>query len=407
MTERLAVTTWLLAIGLFPAGRLSEVPMLAAALAGIWLLYRGRIDVRSWQVRAAGVVFAGYWLPELLSAFDSVAPAKSWSEVALDLRYLPMLAFWSARIQSEAARRLTLTGASAVALLWLIDGLLQATTGWSLGGPVDADRLSGLFGADDLKLGPALAVLAPFVLAWQRGMAVPLRALTAAALMAIILLAGTRSAWITLLVGVGALAWQWWGARRAAMAMLLCAGVMTALGAGAWMTSASFASRMDRTLVALGGDRAALDFALAGRLPIWDTALSMAGAHPMNGVGVRAFRYAYADYAEPGDPWIGFQSEGGAGHAHQVVLELLSETGVLGLACWIAALVWVLRTRPPRGSPQDPAAAALIAMLFPLNTHYAFYSSAWGGFMLCLLALWLSQRPRQRIETAGPVRDVA
>ena len=45
MTERLAVTTWLLAIGLFPAGRLSEVPMLAAALAGIWLLYRGRIDV--------------------------------------------------------------------------------------------------------------------------------------------------------------------------------------------------------------------------------------------------------------------------------------------------------------------------------------------------------------------------
>ena len=33
---------------------------------------------------------------------------------------------------------------------------------------------------------------------------------------------------------------------------------------------------------------------------------------------------------------------------------------------------------------------ALLAMLFPLNTHYAIYSSVWGGLMLLLLAIWIA-----------------
>lgn len=407
MTERLAVTTWLLAIALFPAGRLAELPMLAAALAGLWLAVRGRIDLGAWPVRAASVVFAAYWLPELASAFDSVMPARSWREVAVDLRYLPMLVFWATGIRSEASRRLALTGVAAVALLWLMDGLLQATTGWSLGGPIEADRLSGLFGAEDLKLGPALAVLAPFVLAWQRTHTAVWRALTAVGLLTIVLLAGTRSAWITLLVGLGVLAWQWWGPKRAALAVTSSLVCMIAMGSVAWMYSDSFAARMDRTWHALRGDRAALDHALAGRLPIWSTALAMTAEHPLNGVGVRAFRHAYASHADTDDPWIEFQPEGGAAHAHQIVLEVLSETGAVGLACWLAALTWLVRSRPRGDVRQDPAAAALIAMLFPLNTHYAFFSSAWGGFMLCLVAFWLSQQVVRHTTMPHPAPDDA
>lgn len=35
-----------------------------------------------------------------------------------------------------------------------------------------------------------------------------------------------------------------------------------------------------------------------------------------------------------------------------------------------------------------PATLALLAMLFPLNTHLAFYSAWWGLLFVWLLGLW-------------------
>ena len=44
-----------------------------------------------------------------------------------------------------------------------IDAFVQMITGYSLAGAAEAERLSGIFGAGNLKLGPVLAVLSPFV----------------------------------------------------------------------------------------------------------------------------------------------------------------------------------------------------------------------------------------------------
>ena len=46
----------------------------------------------------------------------------------------------------------------------MLDALRADATGYSLGGAAERERLSGIFGADNLKLGPVLAALAPFVL---------------------------------------------------------------------------------------------------------------------------------------------------------------------------------------------------------------------------------------------------
>ena len=61
----------------------------------------------------------------------------------------------------------------------------------------------------------------------------------------------------------------------------------------------------------------------------------MVREHPVNGVGVRRFRDAFAACdPSPGQPaeW----GDGPALHAHQIVLEILSETGILGLILWLA-----------------------------------------------------------------------
>ena len=85
----------------------------------------------------------------------------------------------------------------------------------------------------------------------------------------------------------------------------------------------------------------------------------------------------------------------GAMHAHQIVLEVLSETGAIGLLLWIAGAVAAIRTwRRAHVAARRRALApalALAVMCFPLNTHLAFYSaSAWGLLFWWLIALYVA-----------------
>lgn len=390
------VPLWLLwaSVALLPFGRASELPMAVAGLLGVLSLIRDPQRLRSHPTRLALLLFLGYWLPELLSAFDSYDSARSWREVALDLRYAPMLIYFALELSRNRGAERCARGLGWIVLLWGADALLQAGTGYSLGGPSSADRLSGIFGAEDLKLGPMLVALCPFLLAaaWHRhpGWALGALLLIGTA----VLLAGTRAAWIMLALVVGTLCYAELGARRAIQVLIgmLLAGVL--IGTAAYQTSSSFASRIDRSLAVLSADRDGLDHALAFRLPIWENAGRMFVAHPINGVGVRAYREAYADFAEPDDRWLGFSDGKGAAHAHNIVLELLSETGLIGLLIWIAAIstLWrrALRAPPSAGWSRGAWGAAVIAMLFPFNTHYSVYASEWGGLLLVLSIGWLA-----------------
>ncbi|MGE5168595.1 MAG: O-antigen ligase family protein, partial [Deltaproteobacteria bacterium] len=177
------------------------------------------------------------------------------------------------------------------------------------------------------------------------------------------------------------------------VAWSLAAACAALLGiAVAWQHSGRFDLRFDRTLLALQGSQQALDAASAGRLRIWHTALAMSAAHPVAGVGVRGFRYAYPQYAQAGDAFVDAQTDEGAFHAHQIVLEVLSETGGIGLLLWLtgafcAIRAWRRADAPARERALAPA-LALAAMTFPLNTHLAFYSAWWGLLFWWLLALY-------------------
>ncbi len=379
---------------LLPVGRTAELPLLIGALLGLGLLRRA---IRIPGAQLLGVFAAAYCGSALLSAVDAIEPSKTWTTALGSLRF-PLFAVFALVVLHDRPREWAALGVGIAALLlaWVVDALVQAASGHSLGGAMQADRVSGVFGADDLKLGPVLAVLSPFLLVSARARFGRLGLVVAALLVGLaVLLAGARAGWV-MFGGVVAV-FLWREVRRPlAFAGLVAAaaGAAVLLGALAYRGSPEFAERVHRTMAVVGGDRASIDHALAGRLPIWDTAWSMGAAHPVNGVGVRGFRHAYAAHARPDDPWLSPHNGGAALHAHQWLLELWSETGLLGLAAWMAAIVAALRAWLRAGVAARARAfapgLALLAMLFPLNTHFAFYSSFWGLLLWWLLALFLA-----------------
>ena len=113
--------------------------------------------------------------------------------------------------------------------------------------------------------------------------------------------------------------------------------------------------------------------------------------HPFNGVGARGFREAFPA-CDARDGELAAWGEGPALHAHQLVLEVLSETGLFGLLMWLsgAAMAW-RAWRYADAASRDAARPAMIALavsVFPLNTHLAAYSTFWGGVLLLLAALY-------------------
>jgi len=389
---------WLV-VALLPFGRSAELGTLLCLLGVIMLFAR---DPQALQQHAGARLLlwllAAYVGAALFSAVDAIRPGKSWSTVAALLRYAPLGLYACFAIRREQKLQALYVAVAWVLALWCADAWVQALTGWSLGGPAEAERVSGIFGADNLKLGPTLAVLSPFALwAARRRWGLTGLLLAFGLILGPVLLAGSRAAWLC--YGLVALGFAWREARSPLRFAGFCAmaAIVLALAGGlAWQTSARFQERMDRTLLALHGTDQSLDTALSGRLDIWHASVGMFAAHPINGVGVRDFRYAYPHYAPANDHFVVSAEACGVGegacHAHQLVLEVLTETGTLGLLLWLAAVVLAWRAwrrvGPLARERAFPVSLALGVMLFPLNTHLAFYSAWWGLLFAWLLGLW-------------------
>lgn len=405
---------WVLTfVALWPARGVAEAVLVLGALAGLAKLlasrFRGGDQVLSGPAWAlTSVLFAAYWLPEVLAAGDAEDGLRALREVLIDLRYLPFLWVVAAAVASEQGRRRTFDGLAAIALAWTADALVEAATGTSplfwlldqakqaLSGhgmclaseAAQADRLAGVLGPCNLKLGIVLASLSPFALAAARERLGQVGwGLAAAAIGLVLILAGSRASWLTYALVLLWTGWRALGGRK--LVAVLVAGVLVLGTVSA--VSPQVRARVQRSALALTMQPDDVDAALSGRGRIWSAALCMVREHPVNGVGPRAFREAFpACDPEPGKPaaW----GTGAAFHAHQIVLEVLSETGVLGLLLWLAgaALAWRAwrYAEPDARERARPAMLALAVSVFPLNTHLAAYSTFWGSVLLLLAALY-------------------
>jgi len=401
-------------VALWPAPGVAEgVLVLGALLTVVRLIQlhlkggiRPLLSIPAWALTS--VLFLAYWLPQAFSALDATDPGGAWTKVAAGLRYLPFMWLVAIAVATPRRRRTTFTGLAVITGVWTLDALMQAVSGtsplfwsmdqlkWMINGHglctpeevAGADRLSGVFGPCNLKFGQVLASVSPFLLFFAGRRFGRWGWLLATALVGIVLvLAGSRASWITYALIVLFSGWRLLGGKW--LTVVLLAGV---LGVGALaMGSQQVRDRFERTGMALSGDATGVDQALSGRSQIWGAALCMVRAHPINGVGVRDFREVYPQ-CDPAPEKTAAWGEGVALHAHQIVLEILAETGVLGLLLWIAGAAMAIRAWLYAGTTARdrarPAALALAATVFPLNTHLAFYSTFWGGVAVVLAALY-------------------
>ena len=383
---------------LLPLGRSAELGVFLALVGTVLLLVREPHALRHHDgAKLFLALFAAYALAALVSAVDAVAPGKSWGTVAGILRFAPLGIYTCFAMRRPGKVRALYLATGVVVAVWVADAWVQALTGYGLAGASHPERLSGIFGATNLKLGPALSAMAPFLL-WSARERWGRRGLVMAFLLSLgpVLLSGSRASWLCYgLVAIGFLWHEAGSLRRFAVACLVAGGVVALAGVLAWQVSPRFRDRVAHTVPALSGTSAGIDTALTGRLDIWATGLRLYAAHPINGVGVRGFRVAYPAYAAPGDHFLTVEKCGdgeGACHAHQVLLEVATETGTLGLLAWLAATVLAVRAWWKAGAIARerafPPTVALVAILFPLNTHMAFYAAWWGLLAAWLVAVW-------------------
>ncbi|MBG3848750.1 O-antigen ligase [Xanthomonas sp. WHRI 8391] len=402
----------ILFVALWPTPGLAETVLsLGAVFAAYRLLharFRGGTRLLSGAAWAlTSVLFFAYWLPQMLSAFDAVDVGRALRKSATDLRYLPFMWLCAIAVANAQRRRRTFVGLAVIGGVWTLDALLQAAFGSSpLFFGLDqikqlisghglctaeelalVDRLSGVLGPCNLKFGQTLASLSPFLLLALGRRTAWAWAGAAAAVGVVLVLAGSRASWITYGVIVLLSGWQLLGGRR--LLAVAVVGALLAVGVVAMAPQAR--ERIQRTALAFSNGEQGVDQALSGRAQIWGAALCMIRAHPLNGVGARGFRQAYPacnPAPEQAPAWGG----GPAFHAHQIVLEILAETGVIGLLLWLAGAAqawraWRYSSVAAREQAR-PAMIALVATVFPLNTHLAFYSSFWGGLSLMLAGLY-------------------
>ena len=383
---------------LLPFGRLAEIPLSAFALC---LPFLARSAVHRQRIRQVGVIvvpiFLCFWIPMMVSSIDSYLPQKSWVSSLAALRFLAAVLSMAVLLRADSARWRVIRWTSFLLVFWAVDGFVQLIFGNDLFGiAMNPDRLNALFVQKYQFYGPTLAMLSPLLLEHARRHWPAWGWVTAFTLMlGAVLIAGMRAGWLIMGLVLAVYLWLMFRRenrelRKASLSIPVL--VVTAIIAS-YLVSPLFQARLDQSLTITQGTQAAVSAASNLRMPIFNTSLIMYKEHPVNGVGVRAFPVAYMEYAADDDVHI--QNSGGksgATHAHNLVLEVMADTGSIGLLGMIAGFVLVLRfwrqMTPTRRNEAFPFALALALVLFPLNSHFALYGTYMSSLIWVLFGLW-------------------
>ncbi|WP_395374581.1 O-antigen ligase family protein [Marinicella sp. W31] len=363
---------------LLPFSRYAELPILGLSWVGLYLL--GRYWKSLWadqKIKTYFAVFLCYFLAVILSAPDSYWFEKTTLIGVASWRFFLAGIAVIVLIQSAKFLNLIFFGISILAIFWSLDAIIQQLIGTDIFGmKAYPGRLTGIF-SENVKLGPVLCLMLPMTMAWLKHQKALWRWLVVLLMLTVIVLSGSRSAWI---MSVFVLMMFWWHhvpGRR--FILLLKVGLLAAVvGVTLWFVSSDFQARVERSLHIVQGTESAIDYALADRLPIWETAWNMFDDNMVNGVGARGFRKAYSKYAADDDSWM---EQGTVGlHAHHWILEVMAETGIIGLLLIMFAVfkLFAFFYRDFRKGLHWPFAVALMAAFLPIISIYSIFSSFWS-----------------------------
>lgn len=325
----------------------------------------------------------------LLAALLASGLASEWRGESVALAVLFGMTMW---ISVYPVARVVWARPEAIrplAAAWAAGGVLAAAWGilrWTPSSPQGASTPALL----QTALGTSLATAAILLLGiWTVADRQPVRVLAATGLLVVVTaleLTWSRGAWIAALVG-GAVMVALAPRRRASLVVLVLVTLLLAtavIGPG----RASLVRRLE-TIPSVASN---LD-----RVSLWKGALRTVRAHPILGTGYGTFPRAWPRY-RPDDRVLEVPT------AHNLYLNFAAETGLVGLAAFLAFVAAALgglwrRVAGSRGDTRtDGIWAACFAAAVTMLVHQLFdgtVASVHTGFgFLALLALGQARGPR-------------
>ena len=391
-----AATLVLLALLLFISKSLYNYPVSLLALFGLIACFtsRGRVFSQP-SIRCFCLLFACIWLPILLSLSVAVNFERSLDTVGPYLRFLFMGVFVIWAMSQYSTQRIVLLGIFCLVSFWCIDAIVQVLFGIDFfGHPYEDRHITGMFYPKN-TIAHICAGLSPIYFELIRRNYQNFRPalIMLLPLFAVILLSGRRAAWIMLALScsgyLGFYLLQKTQARlKLRQVVLLLLVMLTVLGSIV-ATHDATRRRLTTSLGIFSGDYEVVNKATAKRLPLWQTSILIAREHWLLGVGARGYRYVYSEYAREDDEW----KSSGQTHPHQLLLEVLVESGLiglLGLLCFTLVFFQHMKAAISRDPTVFPWGLAVVVIIFPINTHMAFYGSYWSSFFWILVTLALS-----------------
>tara|TARA_B100000900_G_scaffold191404_1_gene162046 strand:+ start:12001 stop:13176 length:1176 start_codon:yes stop_codon:yes gene_type:complete len=335
-------------------------------------------------MRKAALLFACIALPGLVSLLFSVNLDRGISAVFRFAAYA--LAAWvvlSVKIEEGDAKRI-MSFVGILLVAWAVDGFIQLLTGVSLlGDPLVELGEEGAIVTGSLQLGygATLAILSPFFLEALRragGMGVGILSLP---VYAAVVMSGHQSSAVLALIGLAgwamlALRNREVGAKRQVTGFVISAiiglllGVYLSVVTGQVSTFAEAPARYQSFLY---------------QSQLWELSWQAFKDYWLTGVGMRGFgTYALAADVStiPGlaKTW----------HSHLTILEVISETGLIGLIGYGLLLRWLWSY--VQDERMHVAVAGLTALLavFPLGTAVGMYSYIGGNLIFLTFTLLIA-----------------
>ncbi len=353
----------------------------------------------SWLRQGWVKMLLAVWVLGVTRALLTEHPHTALPEAVGWLRFVVLAVALQTWTLADERWQQRLTNAGLLSLAWLAgDAIFQYLHGTDLFGRriLFPHRLTASYPK------PIVGIM----LAWQfvpyafgdlaRGRSLRALAMGVLALVAIVL-SGERMALLLSLMSLLLLMLALPSLRRAGVAILL----LFVLGTGALMLAKPqlYDRQVTSTLTVIR------DLPDSPYGVIWRSAIDIVADHPLTGVGMGNFGHVCPE------PQYGPINAGAFGyprcapHPHNIYLEWLVETGIVGLTGFVVAMVLVLGVlwRDMRRHSGDMLSAALTVTLFvrlwPLASSTSFFHG-WSAIPFWLVLGWALARVRPMRETA-------
>ncbi len=394
LTPRFELATWLWATLVLSFFVLLGVPRLYTAtvvlimlvgIARVSTLLRRRESLGLADTRFAWIFFL-YWAGLLFSLTDPLVPREAFRDSMKQLPYffLGIGAAWLAQKKDVLGPLKVLF--VGLALFLTLDTIFQRIVGFDIFGVSYNGFMAGSYFAVPGKFAAYLAALncaAFYVLAPRLSSSLRVAGLWGLFGLAIFLTM-TRTAWLMFLVvslwplwrhGFLPLRYRWVIALSALAATLVAGYVF-------YGVDPALRWRVDQMLgVVESMSYESWNNMMTYRLDLWRAALDIIHQHWINGVGLNGFISAFPAYPAA-TFWNGIQPS----HEHQYILQVLGATGLIGLAGIVMIHVLLMRwwlESPKEREQVSYLCVYLLALWFPVNSHFSFYSSeyVWGNLL--------------------------